>query len=260
MIHTIRNGLAMASQDISVISNNLANANSNGFKKSYSHFLDSYLVSPTNNPNLALGGGAQTFGPRRSHQQGELRPTASELDLAVSGTGMFVTRHRGTDGEVAFTRDGAMRLESDGYIATVDGRVLIGAEGQPLRVPLAVLDEVEARQPLTKMRIDEGGRIEAIYGDGTINYIGTIALAGFANVEGLRSIGSGNFVASDNSGAPRFGTAVTGAFGRILAGNLETSNTDVTKELVKLMRAQQAYSGSSRMLQAEADTVKRLLG
>jgi flagellar hook protein FlgE len=268
MIPTIRNGLEAASHNLSVVSHNIANAGSNGFKKSRANFYDTYGVGLGSLPGIDLGQGARTDGPRRQHSQGALKPTANELDLAVSGLGMFVTTNPDDANPVVFTRDGSMRLEDDGRVVSWDGRSLIDSEGQPIFIPIQRLNVDGQRQLLTAVNISQGGVIEAVYGTEVANKsaapseiveIGTIALVRFSNVAGLKSIGSGQFVTTEKSGLPAFGTAGTENFGDIQSGNLEMSNINMTDELTKMMQAQQAYSASSRLLQAAVDMSKRLI-
>ncbi len=269
MIPTIRNGLEAASHNLSVVSHNIANAGSNGFKKSRADFYDTYGVGLGSLPGIDLGQGARTDGPRRQHSQGALKPTANELDLAVSGLGMFVTTNPDDANPVVFTRDGSMRLEDDGRVVAWDGRSLIDSEGQPIFIPIQRFNLDGQRQLLTAVNISQGGVIEAVYGTEVANKsaapseiveIGTIALVRFSNVAGLKSIGSGQFVTTEKSGLPTFGTAGSENFGDIQSGNLEMSNINMTDELTKMMQAQQAYSASSRLLQAAVDMSKRLIG
>ena len=268
MIPTIRNGLEAASHNLSVVSHNIANAGSNGFKKSRANFYDTYGVGLGSIPGIDLGQGTRTDGPRRQHSQGALKPTANELDLAVSGLGMFVTTNPDDANPVVFTRDGSMRLEDNGRVVSWDGRSLIDSEGQPIFIPIQRLNADGQRQLLTAVNISQGGVIEAVYGTEVANKsaapseiveIGTIALVRFSNVAGLKSIGSGQFVTTEKSGLPAFGIAGTENFGDIQSGNLEMSNINMTDELTKMMQAQQAYSASSRLLQAAADMSKRLI-
>jgi len=259
MLAVIRNGLAAASNDISLISNNIANAGSTGFKRSSSQFVDSYVVEQTKAPGATAGSGVKALDPRRDHSQGGLKATGSALDLAISGTGMFQTVMPGFDGDVTYTRDGSMQLDALGRISNSDGRVLMAADGTALTVPLTIVDGENATQALDTISITEDGKIKAIYSASGIVNVGTIALANFANVAGLAAIGGGHFKQSDQSGAPRMGAPAVGDFGKVLGGNLEMSNINVTNELVRLMKAQQAYSGSSRVLQAETEIAKRLI-
>ena len=258
MISTIRNALQMASNNISLISNNLANASTTGFKRSEGEFTHFY-AEQVERAGLHVGSGAMNEGIRRQFTQGAMRATNGALDLAISGVGMFMT---GSDveGDVTFTRDGSFLLDSAGYLRTVDNRTLFGVSGEPLQIPPRRVYEDGRQTLIDNIDINNAGRINVTYGDGSIVEMGTVALARFANMSGLKALGSGQYVATDRSGPAQMGTAMTDTFGQVMHGHLEASNTDVTEELARLMKAQQAYSGSSRMLQTAADITKRLIG
>jgi flagellar basal-body rod protein FlgG len=268
MIPTIRNGIQMAFNDISVISHNLANASTNGYKRSRSEFYDSYGQGMNSLPNVDLGHGARTDGPIRNFSQGAIKSSGSELDLAISGVGMFGTVKRedgiqdalDPDADITYTRDGSFRLDVDGTVVTTDGRAVLGPGGGVMRVPLTQIDANGNRQFLTALNIQDDGTFEGTYGDGSIINLGRVALFDFINLGGLTSIGNGHFKVSAKSGPALVGQAREGTFGRVLAGNLEAANVNVTDEMTKLMKAQQAYSGSSRLLQAAVDMTKRLIG
>lgn len=267
MIPTILNGIQTASKEISVISHNLANAGTTGFKRSRSEFVDTYGIGAEQPPNIDLGHGARSLGPKANFSQGQVKPSLSELDVAISGVGMFATLKRvdpgqdafGYDNQLTFTRDGSFRLDNDGTLVTMDGRAVIGADGQAMVVPLARADADGNAQRLTALNIGEDGRFEATYGDGSVVDLEQIGLFDFVNMAGLKGMGNGHFQVSAASGPPLIGRPAENNFGRVLAGNLETANINVTNELTKMMKAQQAYSGSARLLQAATDMTKRLI-
>ena len=268
MIPTIRNGIQMASQDIALISNNLANAGTTGFKRSRSEFHDTYGKGMNSMPNIDIGHGARSDGPRRSFTQGQIKPSGSELDLAVSGVGMFGTVRLedadqntfGVADQFSFTRDGSFRLDEEGRVVTTDGRAVIREDGELMVVPLERLDENGDRQLLTALNIGDDGGVEATYAGGAVVDLGNVGLFNFANIGALTAIGNGHFTVSAESGPAQIGRPRDNNFGRILSGNLETANVNVTNELTKLMQAQQAYSASSRLLQSAVDVTKKLIG
>ena len=102
--------------------------------------------------------------------------------------------------------------------------------------------------------------IKLTYGDGRIFDIGKVGLARFTNIAGLQAIGGGHFKATEKSGPPFIGGAMEQSFGQVIQGHLEASNTDITDERTKLMQSQQAFSASSRLMQAATDVTKRLIG
>jgi flagellar basal-body rod protein FlgG len=258
MISTIRNALHMASQDIAIITNNIANAGSTGFKRSDSHFLDSYAEDPPIR-GRNVGFGALAEEPRRQdNKQGALKVTNAALDVAVSGVGMFITTSE-VEGDVTFTRDGSFLLDIAGNVTTTDGRGVIGIDGQPLAIPPEHVNARGESGLIETIDINERGQIQVTYGNGSIIDRGAIALADFPNIGGLRTIGGGHFKATEKSGPPFVALPMEGNFGKLFSGHLEASNTNITNELTKLMKAQQAYSGSARLMQSAAEMTKSLM-
>jgi flagellar hook protein FlgE len=259
MISTIRNAIKMATTDISIISNNIANSGSTGFKRSEGNFLHSYAEDiPI--PRLNIGFGVVHEEPRRQdHKQGSLRVTNNSLDLAVNGSGMFMAL-KPDDGEVTFSRDGSYLIDSAGNLITTDNRRIISAGGKPIVIPPSKLDASGNETLLDTITISKAGVIRVAYGDGEIVDAGTVALANFANSGGLKPIGGSYFKATEKSGPPIIGTPTEQNFGEIVQGHLEMSNTNVANELTKLMVSQQAFGASSRLLQSAVEAEKKLMG
>lgn len=258
MISTIRNALHIHSQDIAIISNNIANSGSNGFKRSDNNFFDSYAEDPPIR-GLNVGFGALAEEPRRQdNKQGSLKVTNGALDVAVSGLGMFVTTNEVQD-DLTYTRDGSFMLDMSGNVVTTEGRGVLGIDGAPLVIPPQHFDQRGDSGLIETIDISERGQIMVTYGNGSIVDRGTIALADFANIGALRAVGGGQFKTTEKSGPGVLSQAVTGNFGKIISGHLEASNTNITEELTRLMRAQQAYSGSARLLQSATEMSKSLM-
>lgn len=259
MISTIRNALLMATTDIAIISNNIANAGSTGYKRSDGNFLDSYAEEiPI--PGLNVGFGVIHEEPRRhDHKQGALRVTNNSLDLAVNGGGMFVAVKPG-DGEITFTRDGSFLLDSGGNLVTTDNRQLIGVSGNAIVIPPSKLDQAGRETLIDVISISNDGSIRATYGDGEIVETGTVALANFPNSAGLKPVGGSYFKATEKSGQAVIGTATENNFGEIVQGHLEASNTNVANELTKLMISQQAFTAASRLMQSAVESERKLIG
>lgn len=257
MLSIIRTGLKVANKQISAISNNLANAGTTGFKRSSANFYDIMAPSSEARPELAIGQGARMQGMRQDFRQGAFRTTNAVLDLAIKGNSFFV--HQGKTGEAAmlFTRNGALQMDNQGRIVSSDGRFLLGRDQAPIQVPLTVADGDGRQLTATSIDIANNGQIKVTYGNNLVVQAGQIMLARFVNNEGLQIRGNGLYTASDKSGPPIFGQAGNLLYGEIYSGALEASNTDVTEELVALINAQQAFSGNSRLMQSEAEIVKR---
>ena len=266
MFSIIRTGLDAANRDLAVISNNIANAGTNGFKKSEAQFEDLYHSQHNNSTEKATGMGVKTIKPRQSFSQGSLQATNGSLDLAIMGEGFFVLGQplgRGLNTapeERAFTRDGSFQLDREGNLVNTDGLPLLGRGQTPINIPFlgAVNEENGNPELLTEISVDSEGAISATYGLDTIVKVGQIELADFVNEHGLKNIGNARFNETPESGAPTFGAPKERTIGKIQAGFLEKSNTDITDEIILMLRTQQAFNGCGKMLQSEIDVTKKL--
>ena len=259
MIPTIRNALKMATSELNIVTNNIANAGSTGFKRSDGNFLHSYAEDiPI--PGLNIGFGVVHEVPRRSdNKQGALRVTNNSLDLAVNGVGMFITSSP-DDGGISYTRDGSFLIDQQGVLMTTDKRRVLNEFGEPIVIPPQKVDETGNTSLLDTIQINNRGSIRLTYGDGSISDIGNVGLARFSNIAGLKPMGNAQFVTTEKSGPAIIGVPMADGYGQVIQGHLESSNAVVTDELLKLMRAQQAYSGSSRLLQSAVEMEKSLIG
>ncbi len=266
MFSIIRTGLDAANRDLAVISNNIANAGTNGFKKSEAQFEDLYHSQHNNSTEKATGMGVKTIKPRQSFSQGSLQATNGSLDLAIMGEGFFVLGQplgRGLNTspeERAFTRDGSFQLDREGNLVNTDGLPLLGIGQTPINIPFlgAATEENGNPELLTEISVDSEGAISATYGLDTIKKVGQIELADFVNEHGLKNIGNARFNETPESGVPTFGAPKERTIGKIQAGFLEKSNTDITDEIILMLRTQQAFNGCGKMLQSEIDVTKKL--
>lgn len=257
MLAIIRSGLAAANKQISAISNNLANAGTTGFKRSSVTFADVAAPALGTNPETNTGAGARMTGSRQSFSQGAFRTTGQVLDMAIKGDSFFVQQGKTGEPGLLFTRDGSMQLDRAGRIVSNEGRLLLGRDGGPIAVPMAIRGANGEDIFATEVTISKKGEVSVSYGIGTILQVGQISLARFSNNEGLQPRGQGLFTASEQSGPPVIGTPGSGLFGEIFAGSLEASNADVGDELVALISAQQAFAGNSRLMQTDVEIVRR---
>lgn len=260
MISVIRSGLDASMKQISILSNNIANARTTGFKKSMASFQDVYAQKASLLNPGKIGHGARTENIRPSQVQGPLTQTDQTLDLAVEGQGMFVVkRPDDTDADAqSYTRDGSFSLDNEGFMITTDGHRVLSDQGQFLQVPFERVFG-EDRLALEQLTIDEYGNVRAQLGRNRVENIGRVGLALFADINRLTPVGNNLFKANEASGAAELGSGLDadGLYGKVMSGALEMANTDMTSELSVLIQAQQAFSGSSRMLQAETDMTKR---
>jgi flagellar hook protein FlgE len=245
-----------------IVSNNIANANSNGFKKSTANFEDLYSIHNSSNPDKFSGMGVISSDPRQQMSQGSFESTGGALDLAVSGQGFFTVVQGDEVDNPFFTRDGSFNIKANGEVVTSDGLSVMGyLDGaiQNLVIPTTRANIDNTNSLLSNINVDSRGQITATYGLDTEVLIGNFALSKFTNDPGLNPVGNNRYKQNIKSGAPTFGIPMEGSFGKIEAGNLERSNVDITTEMVNMLKTQQAFSGVSRLLQTEVDITKRLI-
>ncbi|MDA9790676.1 flagellar hook basal-body protein [Planktomarina temperata] len=265
MYGIIRSGMSTAMHEIAVVSNNIANSGSTGFKKSDVSFNDIYgSATPDTVARTQAGFGSAIAGTRRNDGQGAIVDRAGALNLAIIGPGMLAVSPPGADGassgNLFYTRSGELTIDKDGYLKTGDGAFVQGtAAGVEVGGALSALQIPfnEGEEALTGLEITTSGLISATYGSSIIER-GTLALATFANQGALKNVGSARFAETTYSGQPAFGIAGQSGYGTLQAGALEGSNVDITQEMTVMIRAQQQFSGSARVLQANSDMVEKL--
>jgi flagellar basal-body rod protein FlgG len=233
-------GMRAYQTQIDVISNNVANINTAGFRRetvSYAALVSGMAATDANGSaqGLPQGHGAGAVAEiRRSVEPGALRATGDALNVAIDGTGFLEVFN--ADGSLAYTRGGALKILPDGQLATFTGLLLAARIAVP--------------PDATSLLIDQTGRVTATVGDQTAAIdLGQLDAVSFTNPAGLVSAGQGLYVASEDSGAPllaRFGEA---GMGLLKQGYLEQSNVDLSNEMVDLLVAQRAFEMNSRVLQ-----------
>ena len=249
---TSASGMQAQALNLDVISNNLANVNTSGFKKSRAEFQD--LLYETLKPagtassqdsqvptGIQIGHGTRPSTVLKIFSQGDMENTKNELDLAIEGDGFFQIIQ--PNGETAYTRDGAFKLDRDGRIVNADGFAL----------------EPELSIPSDAISISVGmdGTVSVLQaGDATPSEIGTIELARFVNSAGLISTGRNLYHTSEASGDPLTGVPGEDGLGSIAQGFLEMSNVSVVDEMVNMITAQRAYETSSKVIQAADDMLQ----
>ncbi len=230
-LHTASTAMFMFETSLNNSSNNLANINTTGFKRTIIDFQDIHYTGPD---QLQVGyGGRYSAITTRDQKQGPPIVTDNQYDLFVSGRGFFpVTLANGT---TAYTRDGTFRLDSTGTLVTADGFALQPA----IVVP-----------PNTKsVSVKPNGLVTAVVQNNGIDEtveLGQLQLATFINPVGLRSIGRNLVQASDASGAAIVGTPGSDVFGTVRQGVVEGSNVEIVDELTELLTAQRAFAANSR--------------
>ena len=263
MLSVIRTGLDAATKEISVVSNNIANSAATGFK-SYSSFEDQYTKNVSSDTFDKVGRGTRFVSPRRMHSQGALKQTGSALDLALVGQGMFVLNTVGQTGKPSFTRDGSININAEGQLVNSDGIAYLGTNQDnsvqfPINLPFIRTFEDGSEKRLTKVEVDPSGKITGTYGLKENIFIAQVLLAKFTNESRLKQVSNGLYETTEGSGSPTYGLGQAQGFGQIQAGAIEASNIDITTELSTLIRAQQAFNGNAKLLQAENKVLSSLI-
>jgi len=239
-----KTGLDAQQTRLSIISNNLANANTTGYKRSRAVFQDLLYQnvrqvgaqsseSTESTTGLSLGTGVRIVATEKIHTQGNLVNTDNPFDLAVSGRGFFQILR--PDGTLGYTRDGSFQVDSQGQLVTNGGLPVEPAITFPNNV-------------LTTSISSDGIVSITTQGNATPTQIGTLQLADFINAAGLQPIGENMYTESVSSGTPIIGTPGLNGVGTILQGELETSNVNVVKEMVDMIETQRAYELNSKAI------------
>jgi flagellar basal-body rod protein FlgG len=246
-LYSAGSGMTAQQMNVDNIANNLANANTTGFKMRRAQFHDllyqsfvqpgaaagSQTVVPS---GLQLGMGTRPSSNEVIFVQGNFQLTNNPLDVVIQGKGFFQVRR--PTGELAYTRSGAFQVDRDGNLVTSDG---------------------DATEP--QITVPQQAQSVTIAGDGTVSYqlpgqnasqiAGQIQLANFTNPAGLNSIGNSLFTPTDASGEPTVGNpGDQEGMGTLLQGYLEQSNVNVVEEFINMIVSQRAYEANSKVVKA----------
>jgi flagellar basal-body rod protein FlgG len=259
-LHTAATGMMAQELNVQVISNNIANMRTTGYKRQRAEFEDLLYeqvrrvgtqTSTQGNilpVGIELGAGVRTAGTPRIMTQGTILPTGNTLDVAIRGEGLFKIQM--PDGTFTYTRDGSFLMDAQGRIVTAQGYVV-----QPgITIP----------QNSTAITINTQGQVSALTpGNTTPTVLGQLTLTRFVNKAGLQSIGDNLFVETPASGTPQDGLASTDGMGDLLQNSLEQANVEAVTEISDLISAQRAYemnakviTAADQMLQATANMMR----
>lgn len=245
-LNTAATGMQAQQTNMDVISNNIANVGTFGFKKSRAEFEDllyqtvkepgartgENAVSPT---GVQVGLGVRNGAVQRDFEVGSARITKSALDLMIEGSGFFPVQM--PDGQIAYTRDGAFKRDTEGRVVDRNGNPL-----QPeLRIPSNVVG----------IEISPQGQVGVITGLNSVpETVGQIEIVNFVNPAGLRAIGKNLFLPSGSSGVPQQGVPGSNSMGTLAQGQIEASNVNIVEEMVNMITAQRSYESNSKAIQA----------
>jgi flagellar basal-body rod protein FlgG len=245
-------GMHSQQLNIDVISNNLANVSTNGFKKSRADFQDllyqtmkvpgSQSSADTESPTgILVGLGVKPAAVSKVFSQGDLIQTLNELDVAIEGEGFIQVSM--PNGNTGYTRCGALKRDSNGRLTTSDGYPILPAITLP-----------DGSRQIT---ISDSGIVSAIIGaDSVSTEIGTIELASFTNNSGLAAIGKNLFNETAASGTPQTGVPGSDGYGTLLQTYLEGSNVNIVEELASMITTQRAYEINSKTIQTSDEMMQ----
>lgn len=240
-------GMQAQQTNVEVISNNIANMTTTGFKRRRAEFQDLIyqnlrrVGSNSSDTGTIVPSGAQvglgvnTAAIYRISEQGNLQQTSNSLDVAIQGTGYFQVTL--PSGEIAYTRDGTFGLSPDGQIVTADGYV--------------VLPGITIPTNAQSVTINADGEVQVTYAGQTVPAtVGQLQIAAFPNEAGLDAQGSNLLLQTAASGNPVTGNPNSPGFGSLMQGYVETSNVNVVTEITNLITAQRAYEMNSKVITA----------
>jgi flagellar basal-body rod protein FlgG len=249
-----KTGMEAQQMQLDVISNNLANVSTNGFKKAHAVFEDLMYQNlrqvgsnsseqSTLPTGLQIGLGVRTVATSRTFSQGNLQQSNNNLDVAIQGNGFFqVTMPDGTTG---YTRDGAFQLDNQGRVVTSSGLLVQGGITVPANA--------------TNLSIAQDGTVSVtVPGTTTPQTVGNITTASFINPAGLEPKGQNIFQETAASGQPNAGVPNSNGLGAVLQGFVETSNVNVVQELVTMIQTQRAYEMNSKAIQTSDQMLQKL--
>tara|TARA_R110002096_G_scaffold134014_1_gene285038 strand:- start:94 stop:879 length:786 start_codon:yes stop_codon:yes gene_type:complete len=245
-LSTAATGMLAQQLNIDVLSNNIANMNTTGFKRSRAEFQDllyqniervganssdAGTVTPS---GIQVGAGVRTAGVYRISDQGAMQNTGNQYDIAINGKGFF--RIQLPDGQDAYTRAGSFQVDQNGQLVTPEGYPVQPA----VNIPAGTID----------ITINEQGQINAkLDGQPAPQNVGQFDIAIFANEGGLEAIGGNLYLESQASGAANLSTPGQDGFGTVFQGFLENSNVNAVGEITAMISAQRAYDLNSKVIQ-----------
>ncbi len=245
-------GMQAQTLNIDLISNNLANVSTSGYKASRADFQD-LLYQTLKAPGVAssadtevptgiqVGHGTRPAATQKIFTQGDFQNTENELDIAIEGEGFFQVIQ--PNGETAYTRAGTFKLDGEGRVVTSDG--------------FALEPELTIPTEATSLSIGSDGTVSVLLsGETEASEIGNIDLALFTNPAGLKSIGRNLYLPTSASGDATIGTPGEDSLGTIAQGYLELSNVSVVDEMVNMIVAQRAYETNSKSIQASDEMLQ----
>jgi flagellar basal-body rod protein FlgG len=251
---TAATGMETQQLNMDVIANNLANVNTNGFKKSRADFQEliyqmtktpgsSTSVGTESPTGIQVGLGSRTAAVQKVFTVGDFQATGNELDIGIEGTGFFQIEL--PNGETAYTRSGSFKKDSTGRLVTSDGYPL--------------LPEIVIPENTSSISIGEDGTVEANLDNSTTpTQVGSVELIIFANAAGLKNMGRNLYLETLASGTPTSTVPGENGAGTLSQGYLEGSNVSIMEEMVQMIAGQRAYEINSKVIKTADEMVQMM--
>lgn len=251
-LYAAASGMEAQQTNINTISNNIANVNTTGFKKSKAEFQDLLYQSlrpsggdggagnviPT---SIEMGNGTQVVSTSKIFSQGDMSQTSNDLDIAIQGDGFLQVSR--ADGTTVYTRDGALKIDATGQVVTNDGLPVDGFTNVP--------------EGTTDIFISSNGEVTYLDAEGNATNF-RIQLHRFVNPGGLKALGNNLFQETAASGTAEAGNPEENGYGSLRQGFLELSNVNIVQEMVNLIVAQRAYEINSKAIQTSDDMLSQI--
>ncbi|MEY8879145.1 MAG: flagellar basal-body rod protein FlgG [Leptothrix sp. (in: b-proteobacteria)] len=249
-----KSGMEAQQTQLDVVSHNLANVGTNGYKRAHAVFEDLMYQTlrqsgaassdQTQLPTgLQVGLGVKTVATSRQFSQGNLQQSGNSLDVAIKGNGFFQIQM--PDGTTGYTRDGSFQVSATGQLVTNNG--------------YAVQPGITIPADAQSVTVGEDGTVSAaLPGQAAPQVLGQLQLAGFINPAGLDPRGQNLYAETAASGTPNAGAAGSGGLGTLSQGFVETSNVNVVEELVTMIQTQRAYELNSKAISTSDQMLQKL--
>lgn len=249
-------GLNTFSTALSIVSDNIANANSTGYKSNSGLFGDlvSGLMTTQSVDTESQGAGSDVVGIATDFSTGPTMQTGTWSNVMIQGNGFFSVQD--ANGAVSYTRDGSFRMDANGYLSNMEGNQVLGSDGNPIQI------EADPTAPAyTSYNVEKGtGNIYGTLPGGTSTVlIGTLRVSTFPNQEGLIRSGNNLYYPGASAGAPIDSTGGVGQAGDIVAGAIEGSNVDLGKEMVNMIIYQSDFTANSKSIETANNMLQTLV-
>ncbi|MDQ8182323.1 flagellar basal-body rod protein FlgG [Pelagicoccus sp. SDUM812005] len=251
-LYSAASGMEAQQTNLNVISNNIANVSTTGFKKSKVEFQDMFYQVPKSvgadaggsivPTGIQVGTGTQVVSTSKVFTQGQVSQTGEDMDVAIVGDGFFQVT--GPDGDSLYSRDGAFKVGPDGQVTNSQGMPIVGFPTPPAG--------------FNNISINSNGGVTFTSDNGDILGTGEITLSRFANPAGLLGLGGNLFRQTEASGTPTVGAPGENGTGTLQQGYLETSNVNIVEEMVNMILAQRAYEINSKSIQTSDSMMQQV--